>query len=531
MDTLNQFNMNKLHYFIFSISIVAGLWGCQKEISPDNIPFTTRLKADSTIYLLVNDTFKIKVIPVDAKVSFTVNVDNTYKEPENGVITFLSDGIIKAIEPGKASIVVKNNTGNTSFNVIVVELPVKIQLKDSSILIKTGKNTQLDLYQVYDQYEKKCFGGFKWEVSDNTVATVSDLGNITALKEGETKVRVSLKNFPNVYSEYPVQILDYIVYVLGQCLNDNNFVKNYYWKNNLAVESGLDKRTFTAQDILYSDNNLYIVGRSSVPDRAYMLKNKTETIFSETGAGATGVALMGDDVYTCGFYTFSGTHTVALWKNSTLSPLMLNSEITSESIGTAISVSGGNTFVGGYIKNSQNKQVACYWENNQRTDLSDGLSDAIVNSIFVDGNDVYAAGQYSSVIDNNIYPIACYWKNGIKTDLISSASNANTIYISKGNIFVTGCYYSPDGLAACYWKNGEKFDLNVGNGAAWSNTSSLIIADDNVFISGFYCNSNNKPTGCYWKNGSRVDLPPTVFKDNTGVNVYPYSYAYDIAID
>jgi hypothetical protein len=188
--------MKKLLCYILSISIIAGLWGCQKEISPDNIPFTTRLKADSTIYLLVNDTFKIKVTPVDAKVSFNVNVDNTYKVPKNGVITVLPDGIIKALEPGKASVVIKNNTCSTSFNVIVVELPLKIQLKDSSILIKTGRNAQLDLYQVYDQYEKVFFGGFKWEISDNTIATVSDLGNITALKEGETKVRVSLKKLP-----------------------------------------------------------------------------------------------------------------------------------------------------------------------------------------------------------------------------------------------------------------------------------------------------------------------------------------------
>lgn len=523
--------MKKLLCYILPITIIAGLWGCQKEISPDNIPFTTRLKADSTIYLLVNDTFKIKVTPVDTKVIFNVNVDNTYKVPKNGVITVLPDGIIKALEPGKASVVIKNNTGSTSFNVIVVELPLKIQLKDSSILIKTGRNAQLDLYQVYDQYEKVFFGGFKWEISDNTIATVSDLGNITALKEGETKVRVSLKNFPNVYSEYPVQIVDYIVYVLGECMNDNNLIKYCYWENNLQVESGLDKIVTTAQDILYSNNNLYIVGRSIVPDRAYMLKNKTETIFNETGAGATGVALMGDDVYTCGFYTFSGTHTVALWKNATLSPLMDNTEITSESIGTTIAVSGGNTYVGGYIKNSQNKQVACYWENNQRIDLSDGLTDAQVNSIFVDGTDIYAAGEYLAVINNTINFVACYWKNGIKADLISSASNANTIFVSKEDIIISGYYYNSTGPAACYWKNGEKFDLNVGNGAAWSNTSSLKIADDNVFISGFYYNSNNKPTGCYWKNGSRVDLPPTVYNDNTGVNVYSYSYAYDIAID
>lgn len=523
--------MNKLSYFITAISAIALICDCQKEVSPDNIPFTTPIKSDSTIILLVNDTFKIKINPVNAKVIVTLNADNTYKSPKNGVISLLPNDILKALEPGKVSVVIKNNSCNTSFNIIVVGLPVKLQLKDSSILVKTGRNIQLDLYQVFDSYETTVFGGLKWETIDKTVATVSDAGNITAINEGITKVRISLNKYPEVYSEYPVQVMNYIVYLLGQTLSENNIIRNSYWKNNIIVDSDLEIKSTTAQGFLYSNNNMYIVGRSSVPDRAFMLKNKTETIFSEVGAGATGVALMGEDVYICGYYTFSGTHTVALWKNSTLTPLMSNSEITSESIGNAIAVSGGNVFVGGYIKNTQGIQVACYWKNNQRTDLSDGLKDAIVYSIFVDGNDVYASGQYSSVIDNNINLIACYWKNGIRTNLISSASNANSIFVSNGQIFITGSYFSSSGQTACYWKNGEKFDLNTGTGTAWSNATGVIIADNNIFISGHYSNSNNKPIGCYWKNGSRIDLPPTNYRDYSGINVFPYSYVWGIAID
>jgi hypothetical protein len=523
--------MRRLFYFVLFGSLIIGLWECQKSISPDNIPFTTRIKDDSTLFLLVNDTLKIKVTPVDAKVSFIVNVDNTYKEPRNGVITVLPDGIIKALEPGKASIAIKNNSGNITFNIIVVELPLKIQLKDSSILIKTGRNTQLDLSQVYDQYENKCFGGFKWEISDKTIATVSDLGKITALKEGTTKVRISIGNYPNVYSEYTVQIMDHIVYVLGECQNDNNFIKPCYWENNLKVESGLETIAFTAQNILYSNNNIYIVGRTLVSDKAYMLKSTTETIFIESGAGATGVATIGEDIYTCGYYSFSGIHTVALWKNATLSPILDNSEIISESIGTTITSSDGNIYVGGYIKNNQGKQVACYWKNKQRNDLTDGLTDAIVNSIFVDGTDVYAAGHYTAAINNIISTVACYWKNGVKLDLSSYSAEAYSIYISKGSVFISGNYSTSLGPVACYWKNGGKTDLNLGNGAKWSNTSCIKIVDDNVFISGFYINSSDKPTGCYWKNGIRYDLPPTKFKNGIIVETYPYSYAHSLAID
>lgn len=524
--------MKKLLYFVFTVSTIIGLWECQKAISPDNMQFTSRIKADSTLFLIVNDTFKIKVTPADAKVNFSATVDNTYKEPKNGVITILPDGIIKALEPGKASINIKNNSGNITFNIVVVELPLKIQLKDSSILIKTGRNTQLDLYKVYDQYENECFGGFKWEISDKNIASVTDLGNITGLKEGKTMVRISLKNYTDVYSEYKVQVMDYIVYVLGNCQNDNNLIKYCYWKNNLKVESGLEETASNAQCILYSNNDIYIVGNSSVPNKAYMLKNKSETIFNESGAGATGVATMGEDVYTCGYYLFSGIHTVALWKNATLIPILNNSEITSQSIGTTIMTSDGNTYIGGYYTNSQNKLVACYWKNKQRNDLTDGLTNAVVNSIFIDGTDIYAAGHYTASINNYINTVACYWKNGVKIDLSLYASEAYSIYISKGNVFISGNYstslFKP---IACYWKNGEKTDLNLGNDAVWSNSSCVRIVDDNVFISGFYINSSDKPTGCYWKNGIRFDLPPTKFKNGNIVDTYTYSYAYSLAID
>ncbi len=524
--------MKKLFFFVLFGSLIVGLWECQKAISPDNMQFTARIKEDSTLFLLVNDTFKIKVTPVDAKVSFSVNVDNNYKEPRNGVITVLPDGIIKALEPGKASIAIKNNSGNITFNIIVVELPLKIQLKDSSILIKTGRNTQLDLSQVYDQYENECFGGFKWEISDKAFATVTDLGNITGLKEGTTKVRISLRNYPNVYCEYTVQIMDYIVYVLGECQNDKNFIKPCYWKNNLKVESSLETIAFTAQNILYSNNNIYIVGRTLVSDKAYMLKSTTETIFNESGAEATGLATIGEDVYSCGYYSFSGIHTVALWKNAALNPILDNSEITSESLGTTITSSDGNIYVGGYIKNSQDKQVACYWKNKQRNDLTDGLTDAIVNSIFVDGTDVYAAGHYTAAINNIINTVACYWKNGVKIDLSSYASEAYSIFISKGDVFISGNYSTSLFMPiACYWKNGEKTDLNLGSDAVWSNTSCIKIVNDNVFISGFFVNSNDKSTGCYWKNGIRFDLPPTKFKNGNIVDTYTYSHAISLAID
>jgi len=523
--------MKKIVCLISIVSFLFCLTSCDKTTSPDNIPFTGSINGDSTVLLMVNDTFRIRITPADASVTYAINVDNTYKSPRQGVISVSADGRVKALEAGKVSVSVKNNAGQFNFSVVVVALPGSVLLKDTAVLIKTGRSSQAVLDHVYDQYEQKMLGGITWEMLNSNLATVSGSGEITALKEGETKLRVHVKNYPAVYSDYTVRILDYFVYVLGDCLNDLNYVRNCYWKNDLAVASDLYKTSFIASGILFSNNNIYKVGTSTVPQRAYMLKNATETLFSESGAGATGVAMMGDDVYTAGFYTASGTKTVALWKNNALSPILTQTEINSESIGTTIAVSAGDTYVGGYIKNSQNIQVACYWKNKQRVDLSDGTANAIVNSVFVDGADVYAAGNYAGVVGGFVYSIACYWKNGVKTDLINAGSDARSISLSQGDIYIAGNYLTSNAPTACYWKNGIKVDLVTGAGVKWSTTSSMKIADNNVFISGFYQNNNDKYIGCYWKNGIRVDLKPTKFINGTDVEIYQYSSTNDLAIE
>lgn len=61
---------------------------------------------------------------------------------------------------------------------------------------------------------------------------------------------------------------------------------------------------------------------------------------------------------------------------------------------------------GSYVNNLE---IACYWKNGTRVDLSDGTTDAGAYSIVVTGNDVYVSGYY----DDHL----CYWKNSVKTIL------------------------------------------------------------------------------------------------------------------
>ncbi len=77
---------------------------------------------------------------------------------------------------------------------------------------------------------------------------------------------------------------------------------------------------------------------------------------------------------------------------------------------------------------------------------------------------VYLAGYYDNG-DTSTYNIACYWKNGVKTDLTTEESIATSIYIEGSDVYITGVlFYGYAGKTVCYWKNGVRTDVasNIG---------------------------------------------------------------------
>lgn len=495
--------------------------------------FTVSVGSDTTIILMADSTFRIKVTPEKAKTEITVRTDATYyKTPTDKVITISDDGEIKAIDEGKVSVTISNNTRILTFNVVVVKLPSKIPIYYNSLTIKTGKSTRLGT-GAYSQYETACFGDVAWEALDPAVATVTQFGIVTAIKEGSARIKVSFRKYPDISSECSIQVLDHIVYLAGQALDENSYVYPASWRNN--SEPSFYSNKYSINSIDCNNENLYLAGlaiviQSDDINRGFIIKNNSEpVIFPEKGAVATAVTHLGSDIYTCGFYSDNGLRTVAVWKNSLLTPISDTSVLKTESRGKCLTASGGNIYVGGYYVNSQGKQVACYWKNKERTDLSDGSVNSLVNSIFVDGQDVYAAGYYvNSSYDN----IACYWKNGMRHDLHISDSEAHSIAVSNNIVYVAGTSGDFNTSMACCWRNGLKSDLPAGLGAIKGNAVSITIVDGVEYIGGFYYLSFNpfRTIGCYWKNEVRYDIPATRLNSVNGIE-YPYSYVNCMTID
>jgi hypothetical protein len=152
-----------------------------------------------------------------------------------------------------------------------------------------------------------------------------------------------------------------------------------------------------------------------------------------------------------------------------------------------------------------------HWKKNltlQQGTKLDILFEQTVNLV-----DVYVAGYEAK----NSFIVATYWKNGTPIALSDVESKANGIFISKGDVYVTGTEGFDAGNAnAFYWKNGEKITLTpsgdaIINGAdAWG----ISISGSDIYVIGTTKRAANNSDGfvyvpIYWKNGSMIELPTT----------------------
>lgn len=155
---------------------------------------------------------------------------------------------------------------------------------------------------------------------------------------------------------------------------------------------------------------------------------------------------------------------------------------------TAQPPSNAQVFVGGTIQDGLTYKTG-YWENGIFKTLSTDYHDQ-VGCIFVQGNDVYAAGTGDGLIQ--------YWKNGVPTVLrkISSSIIFTSLFVEDSNVYVMG----NDINFAGYWKNGIEFDLPSQSGSPTA--LGLFVSGSDVYIAG-----GDASGAVYWKNGVEHTIP------------------------
>ncbi len=222
-----------------------------------------------------------------------------------------------------------------------------------------------------------------------------------------------------------------------------------------------------------------------------------------------------------GYWDSNGNETVCYWKDGTITNLSLPPGTRNAvEATTGIAIQGNNVYVsGGYI-NSNGYRTACYWVNGTRTDLSvpDEIKDFFdtteTTGIAVQGNNVYVSGLIDDGLPCYWVNGTCYWANETETGPYLSLpdrfeyAEATGIAIQGNNVYVSGYYVDSNGNeTGCYWKDRTRTDLSVPPGYHGSAIGGIAVQGNNVYLYGVYWDFNyNNRIFCYWVNGTRTDL-------------------------
>lgn len=153
-----------------------------EKIGIATVPAAVRITPEK-ITIAAGKTYQLEEIITPKTAAQT---DVTWKSSDTKVCTVTKDGVVKAIKNGTATITCKTVNGKTAkCYVTVATKPTKVTLNKNSLnLYKTQTYTLKATVSPSTASDKTV----KWVSSDESVATVSKTGKVTALKKGSAKI-------------------------------------------------------------------------------------------------------------------------------------------------------------------------------------------------------------------------------------------------------------------------------------------------------------------------------------------------------
>ncbi len=229
------------------------------------------------------DVGKTKTIGVSFNPSNATNQVVTWTSSNKDIATVSSEGVVKGVKPGSATITAKSSNGKTAICKVTVNeiVPTKIEIVEGTFSLVEGKSKKLSIkYYPENSTVKK----ITWTSSNSAVATVDSAGTVKAVKPGTAKITATLAANTNIKSEVIVKVTAKTIAVTGITLDKTNATV----KVNSTIElkatitpSGATDKTITWTS---SNKNIATVSSSGVVTG---VKEGNATITAKSSNGKT----------------------------------------------------------------------------------------------------------------------------------------------------------------------------------------------------------------------------------------------------
>jgi hypothetical protein len=161
------------------------------------------------------------------------------------------------------------------------------------------------------------------------------------------------------------------------------------------------------------------------------------------------------------------------------------------------------------------------WKNNTKTLISQNTYGTALNSLAINGTDIYITGSLNYYSTTNSSQ-AALWKNGnlifIYEPATANISAANTVAINNSTVYVAG--YSNNNAA--YWTSTDNFftEHDLAGSSSQYTATSMAFNNSDMYVAGYQI-TPTLTNAVYWKNGTLVNLLP-VNSSTSGIGIVQY---------